>query len=503
MIGRLSIVLLLALSSVRVAAQEKPPREATTAEVFRRLQTMPDAAQQLTVIDRALAALMQPTPDRGMLLCMRSEVLEGLNRSAEARLSFDQCRVLLPNEPKVLLASARYNLIDGRPVEATGQLIRAAALQPSLVNQVSVETMQSLLRQLRYAGRDELASQLIETLVSTGYGREDPRAFSALLLSVIIYRLNDGKTAEAVALLPSMIDPDAGLRLMIDRRATSIWPDLDRWAGGDFTAQRNAYVEATQARFLAENTPAALRPYADALAKTGRRADAIKLLSTWVGAHGRDDDEAWELARSTVRLALFLAGDGRRAEGIARMQAALALGAGGTYATANITPNLVTELLLQNDYKGALDVLDKHTPAASDLESPAALGYFVALRGCAEEGLGRSAEANAALLTVRAAYAMNDGAVGIATSCVATPADRVAAWIALADEETSRGGALYEFAKVRFQRDHAVPPKSISEMGMLEVVDDPRAQQVYDRYARPVPARYAAAFAGFNAVPSP
>lgn len=488
----------VALAAAPLAAQPVQSVDPAVTALAEQLERTADPAARLAIVDRALALLVQPTPQRGIMLCTRADVLRSLRREAEARRTFEACRVLLPNDPYVLLFAAYFDMTDNRPVEAASQYRRIAALQPGLLRQVPVSTIEGLIRMLRYQQREDVSAQLVEALVAANYGSDDPEAFSSLVVAEARRRASNGKPQDAVQLLPSILDPAEGVGLLIDRRFEPIWPDIERWAGPAFATQRSAYVEATQARFATSSTPEALRPYAEALDSTGRRTEAIALLRSWMTAPARDEDDRWEMAMATVRLGRLLVDDGQRKEAIALMRAALEKPNGDVKANANIMPNYVTHLLLAQDYRGALAALDKYTPKPAELEAPAASGYFVALRACALAGDARAADALLAMRQVRTTYAVNKAAGRIATACTGTLAEQVSEWTMRVDDPETRGEALAAFATARQRADAGLPFDTIAATAMRRVIDDPGAQKTYLRHARAVPASYRLALVGFN-----
>lgn len=461
-----------------------------------------DLAGRLALLDQALVLLPQPTPLRGRALCARAATLQQLGRAADARDGFEQCRQLRPDDPQLLVVLAFSALERSRPADAAALVARAAEIDPGALERVPVSAMAGIFRQLRYQRQDGTADRLIERLVTAGYGRDDPEAFSGFVLVAVQSRLAAGDTAGAVRLLPTVLAPTVGVRLLIDRRAEPIWPALERWAGADLAAQRRALREGARASYALDPSPEHRLAYAEALAATGHRGEAVGLLDDWLATPAGTDD-AWNRTSAVIKIGRWLAADGRADEGIARMRAALDGPAGHDASGLNIVPNLAIQLLLHARPAEALALLDARTPAAGEVENPAALGYFVALRACALHEVGRAPDAAAELARLRLLYASAAPAVDMAMGCAASSDEAAAYWIQRVTDPVRRDDALIALATARARRERGRPPASLDEAGMRHVLGRADVAQAYARFARDVPPAYLPALDDWQDVPDP
>ncbi len=498
------IGLVLAMMPVPASAQRSDPQPLDSELPALKLLTQSGAqtspAQRLALVDQALAMLDQPTPFRGAVLCTRAQVLQFLMRYDEARASLEQCRQLLPDDPRVLVGSAFDEAEQRRPVEAAKLLIRAAQLGPDAVRQIPPSSMGMVLRPLRYARADKVLDDLLASLAASGWERNNPQVFAEVAVPVVRHMIIEGRVADALAMLPSILSPQAGVAMLIDRRYAAIWPQVEAWAGSDLSVQRRALLDGTRAAYQTSRSPDDFLAYTAALTRTGHRDQAIGELRAWLAAPPVQTDP-WYRNAVVVRFGRFLGQSGNREEGIARMKAALGGPDASDRSVANIVPNLVIQMLMAKDYAGALSVLDARTPDAGGVEAQPALGYFVALRACALAGAGRKAEADRELLRVQTVYATNDDAVKIAVGCVATPGAQAALWIKRAENDETRTDALVELTTARARAAKSMPIDSLDEAALRQVATRADVAAVYDRLGRSLSPNYVPALLDFEGVP--
>ena len=431
--------------------------------------------------------LLQPTPFRGSILCARGAILDRMDRRQEARAAFDQCRQLRPEDPRVLMSIAFEDAEEKRPMEAARLIMRAVTIDAHVADHVDPSSMDTVVRQLRYARQDALANDLLSTLATSGYARLNPAAFSDAAFVAVLGRVQQGNLEGAVRMLPSVIAPEPGLKMLIDRQFAPIWPSVEQWAGGDLSTQRRVLLDGARSTYEATPTPASRVAYAVALVDTGDRPQGIALLEEWLSDPGAFASDPWYRNSAAVKLGKWLGQVGRREDGIRRMQEAMSGPAGKDPSANNIVPNLVIQQLLAHDYAGATSTLDHHTPGTEGLETPAAAGYFVALRACADEGAGRRSAALEGARRVRSVYANVDGAVTLAVACVGSPDEQARDWLARVEDPTRRSAALLDLARARHRRQHALAVNSLEDAMHRSLSERPDVQQAYARFGRDLP----------------
>lgn len=496
-------VVFAATAAAAVAQHSEPiplPSEEPALAVLTRSSTAASDSERLDLIDRALALLLQPTAFRGSILCYKGAVLDHMGRRQDARAAFDQCRQLRPDDPRVLIAIAFDNAQDQKPVEAAELIMRAVAVDPHAADYVDPSSMDSVLRQLRYVRQDRLANDLLAGLATTGYARLNPSAFSDAAFAAVLSRVQDGNLRGAVQMLPSVIAPEPGVKMLIDRQFEAIWPSVEQWAGGDLSVQRKVLLDGARSAYEAAATPANRVAYAVALVQTGHRQDGIALLDTWLSDPTSSNVDAWYQNIAAVKLGRWLSRDGKRAEGIRRMQQAMSGPAARDPSVGNIAPNLVVEQLIAQDYQGALRTLDQYTPSPEKLETPAAAGFFIALHACADEGVGKHGVALAEAQRVRAVYASVDGAVTLAVACLATPDDQARLWHERVKDPMKRSIALLDIAQARYRTQHDLPLQALDDAMMRRLADRPDVKEAYARFGRDLPITYLPALDDFSEI---
>lgn len=158
-------------------------------------------------------------------------------------------------------------------------------------------------------------------------------------------------------MLPSVLSPWVGVGMLVDRRYAPIWKQIKAWAGSDLSAQRLAVVDGARAAYRTSRAPDDLLSYTTALYEAGYSDQAIAELQVWLSATGTDAEPFYRNA-AAIRLGNILGERRLRAQAIARMKAALDGPIGRDVSAGNIVPNFAIQMLLAQDYKGALALLD-------------------------------------------------------------------------------------------------------------------------------------------------
>ena len=496
---------ILFATSVQAVAQEAEPQpqpaELPALVFLQHVDSQSTPAARLAALDQALTMLAQPTPFRGTVLCERAAIYDSLDRETEALAGYEQCRQLRPNDPHVLFALGFSEVVHKKVEQGAQRIIRAIELDPTWASYIDPEDLGTLQRQLSYARAGLLSNRLNDALAKAGWGKENPSAFSAVVELAIRHRLEAGDKAGALELLSTVTAPGPGVEMLVDRRYSAIWPELERWAGEDLLVQRRAVLNGATDTYQTAHSPTARLAYVNALNNTGRVDDAIDELRRWSAETNANTDSFYHV-QSIVMLGRLLGEQGRRSEGIALMRAGLLAGDPKDRSTANIVPNLVTQLLLAEDYQGAAAILDRYTPAEAGVEAPAALGYFVALKACAMQGLEDTGSAREAHDRVKTVYRANNSAVQIVTNCVGSQDDQAALWIETVKDEDTRSAALVGLETARYRAAQHLPIKTSAEKALRGIAERTDIRAAFSKFARPLPDRYKAALVNFAGLPA-
>jgi tetratricopeptide (TPR) repeat protein len=494
--------MLVATSGAADAAQNSDlvptPTEASALPLLAEAARAATDSERLSLVDRALAQLLQPTQFRGAVLCYKGGILQQLSRRQDARAAFDQCLQLRPNDPKALIAIAFDKAQEQRPAEAAVMVMRAVAIEPHAADDIDPDSMATLDRQLRYSRLDNVANDLLGKLALAGYARRNPSAFSDAAFAAVLSATQQGDVKAAVQLLPSILSPEPGIKMLIDRQFAAIWPSVEEWAGADLLAQRTAFLNGARATYEAASTPANTIAYADALVQTGHLKEGVDLLDKSLSDSNTWVTDGWYRNMAVIKLGRLLGESGQRERGIRLMQQAMSQPRKEDDGANNIVPNLVVQQLLARDYQGALTTLNEHTPATGTLETPAAAGFFVALRACADEGLGHERPALAGAKRVRDEYSSVYGAVSLAVACTSSPDEQASLWIERVSDPVKRSAALLEIAQARYRQRLRLPIKALDDKMLRQISDRRDVRKAYDRYGREIPSSLLPALVYFN-----
>jgi hypothetical protein len=482
------------------AGREEPqPDEMVGAAAFARALEAKRPADQIIDLDSALAKLPRPTRFRGQVQCFRGWALGGLGRNAEAETAYAECYRLRPDDPYAVW-SASFVALGKRDVRRGVRLMLAAVkLDPAPLADYDQSAMESILRQLSYERQDGLRAELITALSAAGFGRDDPAWTSVQARDALDALLAAGERERAAALLPLILVPRIGLELLIDRRYEALWPDIEGWAGGTLTAQRDAYVTATKAAFETDPSLASRRNYAGALSAAGRNAEARELLAAALLDQKYWDDTRYYIIMIAIRLSGMLEADGKVDEALATLRRIKIVTPLVKYeAASNIMPNEAQMLITAERYAEALKLLESETPPPSKVENRAALGFYTALQACALRGLKRDAEADGMLLALERDAPGNLAAQQIADGCARKPADQKARWKDALNSPSRRSEALLAFLDMKRQS-----PRPRDTFIKAPPVTDTETETLFNRLGRTLPASFDAALDGWTeATPS-
>lgn len=473
-------------------SDDPAPDETVGASALGRALQQTAPADQIEDLDMALARLPRPTRFRGMVQCYRGWALGELDRETEANDAFEECYRLRPDDSYALWAVSSASVARGETRRGARLLIAAIKADPAPLTNYSRAAMSGLLAQLSYAREDSVRAELFKTAMAAGYGRDDPAWASAHALDAISTLVAAGDRDGAVRMLPQILVPRMGLALLIDRRYADIWPDVEAWAGGDLAAQRDAYVTATRAAYTVDPTLERLRAHVAALEAAGRDDEAIVLLKRAIDDRAGWDSDRYEIIMVAVRLAALYQHAGRSQEALkllSDMRAAVPIAE--FPMAANLLPNLVRLMIDSDRHADALAIIDGKRP--SDEE---AAPFYVALRACALDGLGRTSDAARERERVASAYSANEQAQMIVATC-GSREDRRSFALQQFRSELSRSEALIEW---QANRTRSGATAEVGDPATLyrALNDDPAIGAEAARLGRVLPPSYAAALNGWG-----
>jgi tetratricopeptide (TPR) repeat protein len=475
------------------------PSEMEGLAAIQKIDRQSSPASQLDQLDKALDLLVQPTSLRGAVLCARGSLLVELDRNDEAIRAFEQCQQLRPSDTDPLGAMISLQWDKNNYSRVAQLIMQMIALEPDAAREIGPATMESVIRQLRYSGDDQTASDLSSLLASSGWGLRYPASLSEALVQTVDHELKKGDNSAALRLIPSIVDVDAGVALLIDRRFETIWPTLDRWAAPDLSAQARVMLQATEATWASSGTNRDHFQYIGALEKAGQHLQAIAELEKLIAESISPEDD-YHKAMAAIRMGRLLFMLDRPGEAIDVMKAQIKKSPDGE-GTVNIYPNLINHLIRSGKHAEALLLLDSHTPKPDEVEHPAAIGYYAALRACALEGSGKAALAKQLLNEVQTTYGMNEDAVRMAMACVGSLDQQAELWIKEARSDQGRSISLVRLAAAKYRAEQGMIVISSEEAMLRRLATRPDVEQVYGELARELPSSFKPALVHFINLP--
>lgn len=455
-----------------------------------------DITEAEQLLERALALLPKPGDERSMIACTLASRLygeSGTNRAYERKavIGADECLRQRPDDPNAQMLAGMARISFGRARQGGSLLVAAIKANPALLDGQEVSGMQSIFRQLSYQNEKPRLAELRKLLLQANFGKDDPQFFGDLAIEVIADNVSRNANGEAVALLPQVMAPEYGLRLLIDRRFEPIWPMIEQWAGGNLERQRDAMLAAARGQFRIEPSLANRTVLAQALATTGHRTEAIALLGEAV-----DDPKLWDegderffLSMLTTKYVRLLAFEDRVPEALAAAERISAANSIDRFPPIrNIMPNLAFVLIQVGRDQEALDLIKREMPPPGSLENPASFGFYAALRYCAFQRLGRKSDAAAQAALLDSSYSNNSSARTIRMACATDASTARSIWAERMADNDKAGETLLTFYRAQ---------SGIRTIDMLQLVgtdvlirgNEP-LNAAFESFARELPASY-------------
>ena len=396
----------------------------------------------LLTLDEALGELPRPSKLRGVVQFMRSGFLIASNREAEAIDAIEESIRLLPGYSAPLLSAASAYAYANEPGKGTDYFLRAAEVDPQSVRKVDDYEVDNLMRRLNVARDERRARMLSDRLLEIGWVGSSLKSRSDLARTAIEQRIEDNNVAAAKALIPKLLVPAHTYELLIDKKYSAIWPDLEAWAGPRLENQWATYLREARDRWAPSKDVVATRDYLAALRAAGHDRTTIRDILP-VFERKLDPVRDNELQFVVAGVANALANEGRWNE----VQALFAKAQDvwplerKNVNSMNIAANWASNLLFEGKYEQALQRMDVALDLARQWEiNPDAVGQMYAYRACALHQMKRDSEAGVSIGIASAVGFPND--LAYLHLCTG---DRVAARQVLLDglkSETGRGRVL-------------------------------------------------------------
>jgi hypothetical protein len=476
--------LLMAAAPVGTAAP--PARENRLAQAAA-LVDSGKPADALAILDALLAESDLPA-DKGQVEGLRSFALARQGKFAEARKAIEFAVDAAMN-PSLLLLRQLFVLRaltgDVPGAAQTAQLV--AASNPKWLPELPSELVGEVLRGL--AGDPQPRFDLAYTLVSAGYAPADQTVGDGddLKLSVIEGLAQRGRLDEARPVIAALLNPVSLVRLGVDRRYQSLWPELEKRLGPGADVADAAFIAAAEQRLAAQPQSIIARTgVAEALNIASKEAQALERI--------RDIGETPEaLAKMSTReqwainlKARLLADEGSVDKALAALDSVAAL-------PAAQAPNALAFRIIAADMA---EEAGRHAEALkrADAVPVADLNDWgrhavAAIRTCALARSGQTADAAKAAAGLPTAWTSggNNRALLAAYNCLKRPDTAAAVLIRQLEDEASRDEALFDLQPFLLaDRPNSPNPLTKAELRALKARPDVKA--AFLKYGRDLPA---------------
>jgi tetratricopeptide (TPR) repeat protein len=263
--------------------------------------------------DEALAIArklqLEGSEGQAFTAAMQASAMLGLNRDAEARALIAKAEHLAPSSPdasRVLFFGA---LITDRPEFAADALDRMIARAPDMVRELNWQNLRYFLTHEPKDQQQRNDDRRV-ALARLGYGADAEQGgwLAAGAVDILVRR---GDAAGAADLLQYIDAPQAIENMLIQKRYSALWPQLQQLAGPHLEKVRASSAAKAERAFAdAPNDNERLAGLANALRHAGRLDDAIALRAKLPGTAAEmstaDENMGWAI--NNVALALYHAG---------------------------------------------------------------------------------------------------------------------------------------------------------------------------------------------------
>jgi tetratricopeptide (TPR) repeat protein len=477
-----------------------PDEKAASEHFFEAMKPRP-LPDRLSALDGVLAELPRPSAFRSIVVCEHAKTLGAMDRAA-FKVAAAECYKLLPKTPMALWMYAESRKYEADPRPAAQAFIGAIEVAPEAASFLQPREFQQLLDRLDAMGQTDLSGRLLDALDRAGYGAANPRwsSWAAKRSLDNAVALND--VAKAGRLLPTIINPEDALPLLVDKRYQPLSTRIASFAADGLTTQRDAFLNATRGAFEIAPTLDHRQDYATALLAAGQTDDAINLLKAGLFEKASWDRMAFDASLVGVRAANLLWSNRRVAEGVKLLRefdAELAQ-AGFKDGVLSIVPNLARLYIAAGRSQDALDLLAARAPSLEQFGSAESYAVIPGLKACALAGLGRAKAAEAERKKALELGPANAAARRMMIGCLGDrPAAKREVLDALADS-SRRQAMLVELRRAQ------LPWTGETDSGWIglvrALVDDAEIKAQLDRYSVPVPPSLVPAFLSWRkAVP--
>lgn len=355
-----------------------------------------DAKGRLAALDALLIKLDRPTQLRGIVQAMRGLTLYDEDRHPEAVAAMEEAIRLAPGLAPIKLNAVHVMIFAGAPQRAADLWLVLSREYPDLARLVTGYELDTLRDRLRDIADSKRADALSARIGEIGLPEHSVPRDSDNALAQIRLRMEEGKVAEAGALLPSVVVTRDLVQLYLDRRYEKIWPAIARWGGDNLARSQKLYLEALRRDWHASGDMDTATNYARAL-NTVRAYPAVTRLFLPLLAPEALKLNSYGAEFLTPPVARGLIGQGRGEDAVALLKRVDATFTEDTTQKLNFSGNLAQTYLTIGRYAEASAVASEWLELARrrgpEINKAALIGVQ-AVRACALIRGGKAAQAS-------------------------------------------------------------------------------------------------------------
>lgn len=333
---------------------------------------------------------------QAVLDAMKASALLGLKRDSEAEKLITESNELAPQMPEPSSILFLGALLANHYEVAADVLDRMIARYPDAVRDIDWQLMRVFMTN-QPKGETQRNQDRTVALARLGYGGETERGHY-LVNDAVQILVNRPDFKSAAELLPYLKEPAPIEDMLIQKRYSPLWPQIEQLAGPHLQNIRtDAVAAAKRAYDSAPDDHGALANLANTLRHAGRLDEAAelrsKLPSTSAELGSADEDMGW--AFNNIAYALHESGRASDADKLFALLNDAPMQNGGWRVSMKI--NRLEWLVTDGRFDAALPLLDPTAAAANTDGSPYARQLVRRLRYCVLSRLGRAADADKAL----------------------------------------------------------------------------------------------------------
>jgi len=355
--------------------------------------------EALSELNRLEKAWKEKDTLRGYIQLLRASTMSEMGRKKAAYSVYKEAFSLYePTTADVYLDYIGLLANKDKYEDAANIATRFLEKRPEDVAKLSLDWFGQFTAQLFIRDKIETRNNLLLAAAAALHSQKgkkgiDPRDW--IFAEAIPLLVKQGKTEQAAAYLDYLHNPGQMQFLLMDRRMSALWPQLEVKAGKDLSKAIDAYVEHTRKKAEAEDNDYEDKTrYISALNKAGHfkkaRTYAEPILKDWSEIEAVGEDAYWFV--NAHAYTLFNLNRVDEASGV--LDKLLVLGVEENSNLISMAINQAGILLKGGQFQKALDKVETIESYGEDMTSDTGKIFYLDVKACALYQLGRKEDAN-------------------------------------------------------------------------------------------------------------